>query len=372
MVSPAQLTMSSSTEVLENVKDYYGKVLQSSSDLKTQACVTPGKALNKHVLNAISAVHPEVTARYYGCGLVIPPGVEGTRILDLGSGSGRDCFALSKLVGSNGEVVGVDMTTEQVAVANQYINHHTELFGYSSPNVSFVQGYIEDLVGAGLQENYFDIIVSNCVVNLTPDKRAVLAEIFKVLKPGGELYFSDVYCDRELEEEVRKDKVLWGECISGALSWNTLHQLAKEVGFSKPYLVTCSPIGIDREDFKRVLGDAQFCSATYRLFKLPVDYKKYGGGKVIYNGQLPGHEDEFQVDHLTSLRAENPTCLSGELVTLLRASRLAEEFEFDPSAEPVCCVKVTEGENPFDVIQQKREKGEKIESACCGPKTGCC
>jgi len=317
-------------------------------------------------------VHPEVAARYYGCGLVIPPGVQGARVLDLGSGSGRDCYALSKLVGSSGEVVGVDMTSEQIEVANQYIEHHTLKFGYDKPNVTFVQGYIDNLVGAGLRPDYFDIVVSNCVVNLTPDKKAVLSEVYKILKPGGELYFSDVYTDTQLSEEIRKDKVLWGECISGALHWSTLHSLAKEVGFTKPYLVSCSPINIDRDDFKQILGDAKFCSATYRLFKLPVNHKKVSGGKVIYNGEIPGHEDTFTFDYRTELRAGDPACLSGELVTVLNSSRLNGEFEFDPGMKEVCCVKVTEGEDPFLVIRDKKQRGESIEAACCGPKTGCC
>ena len=364
--------MADSTEVLNNVKDYYGKVLQSASDLKTQACVTPGKALNNYVKSAISEVHQEVVARYYGCGLVIPPGVQGARVLDLGSGSGRDCYALSKLVGKTGEVVGVDMTSEQIDVANQYIQYHTEKFGYEKPNVAFVQGYIDNLMGAGLQPDYFDIIVSNCVVNLVPDKKAVLSEVYKVLKPGGELYFSDVYCDTVLSDEVRQDKVLWGECISGALHWSTLHSLAKEVGFTKPYLVSCSPINIDRDDFKQILGGAKFCSATYRLFKLPAGHKKVSGGKVIYNGEIPGHEDSFQFDHKTELAAGDPACLSGEVLTVLKSSRLKDEFEFDPDVKEVCCVKVAEGEDPFLLIQEKEQKGEKIESACCGPKTECC
>lgn len=317
-------------------------------------------------------MHEEVTARYYGCGLVIPPGVQGARVLDLGSGSGRDCFALSKLVGSSGEVVGIDMTSEQIDVANNYIDYHTKKFGYDKTNVSFVQGFIEDLSGAGLKSDHFDIIVSNCVVNLSPNKTAVLAEAYKVLKPGGELYFSDVYTDTDLPEEVRKDKVLWGECISGALHWSKLHEIAKEAGFTRPYLVTCSPINIERDDFKKILGDAKFCSVTYRLFKLPADHKKVSGGKVIYNGEIPGHADSFQFDHKISLTAGSPACLSGEIVSILRDSRLQDEFEYDPELKEVCCLKMSEGEDPFEVIKGKEKRGEKIESACCGPKKGCC
>ena len=361
---------SSSSKVLENVQDYYGKVLQSSNDLKTQACINPGKTVNQYVACAISEVHSDVAARYYGCGLAIPPSVTGARILDLGSGSGRDCFALSKLVGASGEVVGVDMTSEQINVANEYIKYHTEKFNYSQSNVRFVQGYIENLVKAGLQSNYFDIIISNCVVNLSPDKKSVLSEAFNVLKPGGELYFSDMYTDTDLSDEVKKDKVLWAEGFSGALHWKNLHSLAKDVGFSKPYLMSCSPINIDREDFKSVLGKARFCSATYRLFKLPSDHKTLSKGQVIYKGEIPGHEDLFQFDHTIKLMSGSPICVSSEIMTVLQACRLRDEFKFGPAVKDVCCVDVPEEEDPFQIFKGKQKINMEKLKQC--PKSGCC
>jgi len=87
----------------------------------------------------------EVLMRYYGCGLVLPEQLEGTRILDLGSGAGRDVYALSALVGEKGEVVGVDMTEEQLKVADQYRDYHADVFGFNAPNVSFKKGFIEQL-----------------------------------------------------------------------------------------------------------------------------------------------------------------------------------------------------------------------------------
>jgi SAM-dependent methyltransferase len=170
----------------ELVKDYYGRQLQSSADLKTSACcdlsLVPG-----WLRPLLARIHPEVLARYYGCGLVCPPQLEGCRVLDLGCGSGRDVYALAQLVGARGEVVGVDMTEAQLAVAEGHRAFHAEAFGFD--NVRFLQGYIESLEQLALEPGSFDVIVSNCVVNLSPDKDAVLAGVQRLLKPGGEFYF---------------------------------------------------------------------------------------------------------------------------------------------------------------------------------------
>ena len=358
--------MANNAEVIENVKEYYGKVLQSSDDLKTQACVTPGRALNAYVKSAISAVHEEVSARYYGCGLVIPAAVGGTKVLDLGSGSGRDCFALSKLVGEEGEVVGIDMTKEQIEVARQYIDYHTTKFNYSAPNTSFVDGFIEDLSGAGLQPSHFDIIVSNCTVNLSPDKRAVLEQAYHVLKEGGEMYFSDIYTDTIQSKDVRSNKVLWGEGFAGSLHWKQLHELAAQIGFSKPYLVSTKPVKMDRPEFKELLGDAKYCAATYRLFKLPA--RKYAGTCVSYDGSLPGHEDSIVFDHNLTLETGKMACVSGDKVAALAASRFKDTLTFKELKE-VDCAGVPEQEDPFEVLRVKEEKGENVEAAC--KKQGC-
>jgi arsenite methyltransferase len=106
-----------------------------------------------------------------------------------------------------GSVTGVDMTEEQLLVARTHVNEFTQTLGLSSPNLSFVQGYIEDLKSAGIQDDSVDMIISNCVVNLSPDKPSVLREAYRVLAKGGELYFSDVYCDRRLPKHVQEHEV---------------------------------------------------------------------------------------------------------------------------------------------------------------------
>ena len=316
-------------EVLEEVKKYYGEVLQKSEDLKTNACCT-GDVYPRYIKKILAEIHPDVLARYYGCGLALPQGLKGASILDLGSGSGRDCYLLSKLVGEAGKVVGVDMTDEQLAVANAQIDYHREQFGYQKSNVSFLKGEIEKLDELDLSDEMFDIVTSNCVINLSYDKEAVLREAWRVLKNGGELYFSDVYSDRRVPKELVKDPVLYGECLSGALYWNDFLSLAKKVGFTDPRVVSSSPITIENEDVQEKVGAIEFHSVTYRLFKIPDlegDCEDYGQA-VVYKGTIPHAESKFFLDdhHVIEAGKVFPVC--GNTYRMLHDSRYKEHFDF--------------------------------------------
>jgi SAM-dependent methyltransferase len=314
---------------LEVVKDYYGKTLKSSADLKTSACCDC-ESLPAYLERLVANVHPQVTERYYGCGLVAPTCLEGRRILDLGSGSGRDAYMLAQLVGPKGEIVGVDMTDEQLATANEHVGWHMARFGYPKTNVRFLQGYIEKLDQLGLKPQSFDVVVSNCVINLSVDKAAVLRGAFNLLKPGGELYFADVYSDRRLPDAIRSDPVLYGECLGGALYWNDFLPLAKQAGFLDPRLVASRPIEITDDAVKSKLGQAKFFSATYRLFKLSgietacEDY----GQAVIYKGGLAEEPDAFVLDghHLIERGKVFPVC--GNTWRMLADTRFAPYFDF--------------------------------------------
>lgn len=314
---------------IQVVKDYYGKTLQSSADLKTEACCTPDD-MPGYVKRTLANIHDEVLAKYYGCGLVAPIALEGARILDLGSGSGRDVYALAQLVGAKGEVVGVDMTAEQLAVARAHMDWHRKKFGYEESNVRFLDGYIESLGALGLEPRSFDIIVSNCVINLSTDKLAVLKGAYDLLKAGGEMYFADVYADRRLPEDVRKDPVLYGECLGGALYWNDFIALAKQAGFADPRLVADRPLAVTDERLAAKLGPAKFFSATYRLFKLdglePMceDY----GQAVVYKGGIPHAEDALVLDkhHVIERGKVFPVC--GNTWRMLADTRFARYFDF--------------------------------------------
>ncbi|MEQ8194952.1 MAG: methyltransferase domain-containing protein [Rhodospirillales bacterium] len=314
---------------IEIVKEYYGKVLQSSSDLKTQACCTPGD-VPEHVRSLLANVHHDVSARYYGCGLVVPELLKGRRVLDLGCGSGRDVYALAQLVGTNGEVIGLDMTPEQLNVARSHIEWHMNRFGYGSPNVQFLEGIIEKLHALPIEAGSVDVIVSNCVINLSTDKRAVFKGVHDLLKTGGEFYFSDVYADRRLPDTLSGDPVVYGECLGGALYWGDFLELAKECGFRDPRLLTSRPIEITDPSVNEKIGQARFYSATYRLFKidgLEAACEDYGQA-VVYKGGIPEAPDIFRLDGHHAIERGRVFPICGNTWKILEQSRFSPYFEF--------------------------------------------
>lgn len=311
----------------EIVKDYYGKQLQSSEDLKTTACCDISQ-IPEWLKPLLARIHPEVLSRYYGCGLVCPPLLEGCRVLDLGCGSGRDVYALAQLVGKNGQVVGVDMTDEQLEVAIRHQAHHVTDFGYD--NVRFLQGYIERLDELDLEPGSFDVIVSNCVVNLSPDKAAVLQGVQRLLKPGGEFYFSDVYADRRVPAVVRDDPVLYGECLGGALYWKDFERLAHATGFADPRLVEDWPLLVTDPLLAARTGPLRFFSATYRLFKiaqLETACEDYGQA-VVYRGSIPDCPDRLVLDKHHNIQTGKVFPVCGNTWLMLHDTRYRAHFEF--------------------------------------------
>ncbi|MEW6120968.1 MAG: methyltransferase domain-containing protein [Pseudomonadota bacterium] len=313
----------------EVVKDYYGNQLKGTADLRTSACCDASQ-MPDWLKPLLARIHPEVTARYYGCGLVCPVLLEGLSVLDLGCGSGRDVYALAQLVGEHGQVVGVDMTEEQLAVAEAHREHHRQVFGFGRNNVEFRLGYIERLDALGLADASFDVVVSNCVVNLSPDKEAVLRQVHRLLKTGGELYFSDIYADRRVPPELRNDPVLYGECLGGALYWNDFLSLARRCGFADPRLVEDRPIAITDPALAARVGNTRFHSATYRLFKLDglePECEDYGQA-VVYRGGIRGQETRFRLDKHHAIEAGRVFPVCGNTWRMLAGTRFAPHFDF--------------------------------------------
>lgn len=318
---------------IEIIKDYYGKVLKNKNDLKTTACCS-AETMPSHLAKIIGRIHEEVRAKFYGCGVPLPPALDGLTVLDLGSGSGRDCFALSPLVGATGRVIGVDMTDEQIGVAKKYVTHHTKEFGLAEANVEFRQGFIEDLRAADIADESIDLVVSNCVINLSPRKDKVFSEILRCLKPGGEMYFSDVFVDRRLSEAQRTDDVLLGECLGGAMYFEDFRRLLAQLGVADFRTVAKTEIQMTNPDVAKKVGNARFFSITIRAFKLPLEDRCEDYGQVArYLGGIDNSETGFVLDdhHYFEKGRRLPVC--SNTAAMLQQSRYGKFFAIEGDLE---------------------------------------
>ncbi|MCU1276870.1 MAG: methyltransferase type 11, partial [bacterium] len=244
-----------------------------------------------------------------------------------GCGSGRDTFILSRLVGERGQVIGVDMTPEQLAVAENHLDHHRKQFGYARSNVRLVSGYIEDLESAGIASGSVDLVVSNCVVNLSPDKRRVFSEIFRVLKPGGELYFSDVFAGRRVPQPLREDPVLLGECLGGALYWEDFRRILAEVGCVDHRTVSKRRLTLDNPEIERKAGMIEFCSVTVRAFKLDLEDRCEDYGQVAtYLGTIAESPHRFTLDDHHVFQTGQPMLVCGNSAAMVHDTRYGRHF----------------------------------------------
>lgn len=314
---------------LDSVKDYYGKVLKTNKDLKTSACCT-AEGMPLYLREILKDIHVEVKDKFYGCGSPIPVALEGKTVLDLGSGSGRDCFLLSKMVGPKGKVIGIDMTDEQIAVAIKYVDYHTEQFGLETPNIEFIQGYIEDLAGLGIQNSSIDVVTSNCVVNLSPNKEQVLAEIFRVLKPGGELYFSDVFASSRLPQELKEDDLMIGECLGGALYIEDFRRILNRLGCLDFRVMSNVIIDLHDDEIKTKSAMIDFHSITVRAFKLDLEDRCEDYGQVAtYLGCIDESPDAFRLDDHHLFEKGTPTRVCGNTAKMLEETRFKEHFRVE-------------------------------------------
>jgi arsenite methyltransferase len=312
--------------VQDDVRHYYGEVLQSSADLKTGACC-PTEAMPAHIRPLLADLHPEIQARFYGCGSPLPPALGGATVLDLGCGTGRDVYLLSRLVGEHGRVIGIDMTPEQLEVAERHRDWHAERYGHARSNVTFANGLIEDLQNCGIADASIDVVVSNCVLNLSPEKERVFAEIFRVLKPGGELYFSDVFADRRIPMSLRNDPVLLGECLSGALYTEDFRRMMQRTGCADVRIVTQSGIPLLGPVIEAKVGMVGFKSITVRAFRMPLEDRCEDYGQAAtYSGTIPQYPHAFVLDDHHRFETGRPMRVCGNTFDMLAQSRYASHF----------------------------------------------
>ncbi len=312
----------------EKLKEYYGKYLKSSKDLQTSACCCDAESIPVEIRNIMSEIDNEILEKFYGCGSPFPPALENCTILDLGCGTGRDVYIASKLVGEKGSAIGIDMTAEQLEVANRHIDPQMKKFGYSKSNVSFKNGYIEDLKELGIKDNSVDVVISNCVINLSPDKRSVFSEILRVLKPGGELYFSDVFSSRRIPKDLMNDPVLHGECLSGAMYIEDFRRLLRELGCMDYRVMTKSKIDINNPEIEKKIGMIDFYSYTIRVFKLEKleDICEDYGQSAIYKGTISGHPHYFNMDDHHKFITGKPMLVCSNTAAMVQDTRFGSHF----------------------------------------------
>jgi SAM-dependent methyltransferase len=314
--------------IREQVRDYYGSVLKSSGDLKTSACCCGADARPREVREALSLIADEILERFYGCGSPLPPVLEGLTVLDLGCGSGQDSYIAAWLVGESGRVIGVDMTSEQIEIAQRHEDEQARRFGYAKPNTRFIEGYIEDLEALGIASASVDVVISNCVINLSPAKEQVFREIYRVLKPGGELYFSDVFADRRIPAWIQEDPVVRGECLGGALYHEDFRRLMNRAGWADFRVVTAASIAIDAPKLMEMLAGIAFESRTIRAIKCDLleDCCEQYGQVAQYTGGIPYYESVFRLDRSHVFNAGVPQAVCGNTAAMLQETRYAPHF----------------------------------------------
>jgi SAM-dependent methyltransferase len=351
-------------KILEQVKEYYGKRLQRTSDLKSGSCCTESPPAE--VRSILPLIADEIKDKFYGCGSPLPPLLRGMTVLDLGCGTGRDVYVASKLAGESGHVIGVDMTKEQIEIAMKYQEEQRESFGYDRSNVTFRQGYIEDLKSLGITDNSIDVVISNCVINLSPNKEQVFREIYRVLKPGGELYFSDVFADRRIPKELSDDPVLRGECLGGAMYVEDFRRLMAAVGWLDFRYTSIKEFGLNNANVIRKIGFVAFTSRTVRAFKLDdlEDICEDYGQVAHYNGRVPGHPHYFDLDDHHRFFTNRPMLVCGNTSSMLMNTRFAKAFT------------VTERVAHFGAFAGCGSSSSPTEAENAQPKsccsTGCC
>jgi arsenite methyltransferase len=221
----------SSIEIREEVRERYAKAATSGSCCGPECCgpdETSAKDLTAgaYAASELAAIPAEAANASLGCGnpTAVADLSEGDRVLDLGSGGGIDVLLSARRVGPTGSVYGLDMTDEMLELAR------ANALGSEATNVEFIKGYIEDIP---LDAGSIDVVISNCVINLSTDKSAVFDEIHRVLRVGGRVGITDIVANDFLSPAQRAERGNWVGCIAGALSYSEYRALLEAAGFEE-------------------------------------------------------------------------------------------------------------------------------------------
>lgn len=278
--------MKSANEIKDMVREKYAQIAHQEKALNQSSCCGSG-ACSSEVYNIMTEDYSELKGYEkdadlgLGCGL--PTQYAGIKpsdvVVDLGSGAGNDCFVARSETGPEGHVLGIDFTPEMVKKAN--INAEKLAF----TNVEFRLGDIEHMPVA---DKFADVVISNCVLNLVPDKKQAFQEIFRILKPGGRFSISDVVMEGEIPEGLRQQAELYAGCVSGAIPQQDYLKIVKDQGFQSIQIKSLRQIHIPEDILKVYLDDQQlteYKNANFGIFSLSLTAEKPAGQE---NCCLPG------------------------------------------------------------------------------------
>jgi arsenite methyltransferase len=266
------------SNIKEIVKEKYSRIAEKAAAASVKSsCCAPSSCCGDQDYTLFSENYQELKGydadADLGLGCGIPTEFAGLKpadhVLDLGSGAGNDCFVARAEVGEDGKVTGLDFVEAMLEKARQ----NTLKLGYS--NVDFIKGDIEQMP---LPDNSYDVILSNCVLNLVPDKQRAFSEMLRVLKPGGHFCVSDVVLKGELSEKLRHDAEMYAGCVSGAMQMQEYLDVIAETGFKNIRLHKQRKLEIPEEIVRLYLNDEEkvdFMNGSAGLFSITVSgYKQ--------------------------------------------------------------------------------------------------
>ncbi|MCK6583154.1 MAG: arsenite methyltransferase, partial [Anaerolineales bacterium] len=259
----------SPTPIHATVREHYAERIKSSASCCGDSCCSTDSRL--YPVDLLATIPADVSNTSYGCGdpITLAALQPGETVLDLGSGAGLDCLLAAQKVGETGRVIGVDMTPEMIDRARANAKR------VNATNVEFRQGYLENLP---VETGMVDVIISNCVINLSPDKEKVFTEAFRVLKPGGKLAVSDIVTDGELPELVRNSLSAWAGCVAGAVEATEYIAMMEAVGFTD---ISIKPVFFDKETVDGALDE----------MKLDVtEYPRDAVYKAVYSAKITAYK----------------------------------------------------------------------------------